>query len=136
MTPEPTMGDLVATIGPGGLESLYRAEREAKHRNFLSDTAERLQSLLDGSGTFAAIQNTVQNLRELAPADHDTLIVANGLIVDEVGFKNPHTIVLGGLDQVGNRSSIVAHFTQIMIKVVYLPRTEAGNPREVGFHAI
>jgi hypothetical protein len=136
MTTEPTMGDLISRIGPGGLESIYRTEREASHREFLSDTAESLQSLLDGSGTYAAIQDTVKNLRELAPEDHDTLIASCGLIIDEVGFKHPHTIVLGGMDERGDRSSIVAHFTQIMLKVVYLPRAGRTTPREVGFHAI
>ena len=115
-----------------------RQMEEENHANTASllASSQHLQSLLDGERTFAAIHESVQNLSDSAPEDHDTLIAAFGLIIDQVRFQHPHTIVLSGLDDSGNRSSVVAHFSQIVIRVVYLPRQANEAPREVGFHTI
>ena len=115
-----------------------RRMEEENHSNTQSllASSQSLQSLLDGESTFAAIHDSVQDLRESAPEDHDTLIAAFGLIVDQVRFQHPHTIVLSGSDDSGNRSSVVAHFSQIVIRVIYLPRVSEDSPREVGFHTI
>jgi len=99
-------------------------------------SSEHLQSLLDGESTFRAIHNSVQDLSNGAPEDHDTLIAAFGLIIDQVRFQHPHTLILSGTDDSGNRSSVVAHFSQIVIRVIYLPRVSDEAPREVGFHTI
>jgi hypothetical protein len=107
-----------------------------EHTKLLLESTDALHALLDGSSTFIAIQDSVEQLRESAPDDHDTLIAAFGMIVDEVRFQQPHTIVFSGTDESGYRGSIVAHFSQIVIRVVYVPRTPDVPRREVGFHTI
>lgn len=115
-----------------------RQMEDDNHENarLMVESSQALQSLLDGESTFAAIHDSVQDLNQSAPEDHDTLIAAFGLIVDQVRFQHPHTIILSGTDDSGNRSSVVAHFSQIVIRVIYLPRVSDGARREVGFHTI
>jgi len=126
------------------MDVLYQEARrkrrleEENHSNTeaLLASAQSLEGLLDGSGTFAAIKDSVEQLSATAPANHDTLIAAFGLIVDEVRFQHPHTIVLCGTDEAGNRSSVVAHFSQLVIRVIYLSRQPESAPREIGFHTL
>lgn len=94
-----------------------------------------IKSLLDGESTFIAMKNAVENLTEFAPKDHDTLITAFGLIVHKVTFQQPHTFTFCGIDETGNHSSVVVHYSQLVVKIVYLPHQE-GSPNVVGFHAI
>jgi hypothetical protein len=120
------------------MKAKERQMREDNHKNTLAllESSQSLQSLMDGSSTFHAIQSSVEDLAKLAPENHDTLIVASGLIVDEVRFQYPHTIILTGSNQAGYRSSIVAHFSQVAIEVIHIPREEDVEPKEVGFHTL
>ena len=115
-----------------------REMEEDNHTNTqrLVASSEHLESLLDGQSTFLAIQNSVNNLRKETPENHDTLIAAFGLIIDEVAFQHPHTIILSGVDNSGNHSSIVAHFSQLIIQVIHVKREEEAEPKEMGFHAL
>lgn len=131
-----SMNRVMAEIGADARRRRQMEEDNHANTRALLNSSKSLQSLLDGESTFDAIYESVQTLSESAPEDHDTLIAAFGLIVDEVKFQNPHTIVLSGFDDMGNRSSIVAHFSQIVIKIIYLPRRGEEQPREVGFHAL
>jgi hypothetical protein len=40
----------------------------------------------------------------------------------EARYIEPHTFLFQGVGQDGNRAGIVCHFTQVVAKVVYLPR--------------
>lgn len=130
------MNNLVSSIGADARRRRRMEEENHSNTQSLLASFQSLHSLLDGESTFGAIHDSVQDLSERAPEDHDTLIAAFGLIVDEVRFQHPHTIILGGFDDGGYRSSVVAHFSQIVIRVVYLPRISEQSPREVGFHTI
>ena len=123
------------------MHNMARQKRQMEDDNHtnaqsLLASSQAMESLLDGQSTFVAIHDSVQDLSNSAPEDHDTLIAAFGLIIDQVRFQHPHTIILSGTDDSGNRSSVVAHFSQIVIRVIYLPRVSEDAPREVGFHTI
>jgi hypothetical protein len=40
----------------------------------------------------------------------------------EARYIEPHTFLFKGVGQDGNRAGIVCHFTQIVARVVYLPK--------------
>jgi hypothetical protein len=40
----------------------------------------------------------------------------------EVRFSEPHTILFSGFNQEGNHTSVVVHYSQMVARVVYLPK--------------
>ncbi len=98
---------------------------------------KELQHFLDGRATYSAIVDCVHELSGNAPEHHDTLIDAFGLIIDQVTFQKPHTLRLGGTDDLGQRAVVVAHYSQVAVRVSYIPRTAPDAPsREMGFHTV
>ena len=83
---------------------------------------ERQRRLLSGDATWAALQSAVHHLVSVAPQDHDVLLQVFDLTVLEARYIEPHTFLFQGVGQDGNRAGIVCHFTQVVAKVVYLPR--------------
>ena len=98
---------------------------------------ERLQDFLDGTATYDAIVDCVHELSADAPEDHDTLIDAFGLIIDKVTFQKPHTFRFSGSDHLGHRAVVVAHYSQVSVRITYVPRITPDTPaREMGFHTV
>jgi hypothetical protein len=89
-----------------------RAERDAATTH----------SLLRGDSLFNALCKSVNDLKDRAPAEHDVLVEAFGINVVEVGFLEPHAFLLRGYDDAGNNTYVVAHFSQLVTRVVYLPK--------------
>ena len=74
--------------------------------------------LLSGRATFEALKKAVDEISRVAPQDHDVLIEVFDIPVSEVGFTEPHTLLLGGVDKDGHRTIIVAHYSQLVAKVI------------------
>ena len=95
--------------------------------------SEMTNTLLSGAATFAALKDAVDEVCRLAPKDHDVLIQAFGILVKDIRFTEPHTLLFSGVDQSGNGTVVVAHYSQVVAHVVYLPKQ--GPERVlIGFH--
>jgi hypothetical protein len=75
-----------------------------------------------GDSLFDALIKAVKDLSDSAPAEHDVLVEASGIYITKTGFIEPHAFLLNGYDDNGNETSIVAHFSQLVTRVVYLPK--------------
>jgi len=82
----------------------------------------KISHRLSGWETFSALKQAVDELTALAPENHDILIKAFDLAVTEIVYVEPHTLLFRGFDQEGNHSAVVAHFSQVIAHVVYLPK--------------
>jgi hypothetical protein len=99
------------------------------------DAQIRLPHLLSADASFKALQQAVEELTQSAPEDHDVLIQAFDLKIDEVRYVEPHTFLFSGLDDAGHRTFVTCHFTQLVARVVYLPK-RAENRVVTGFASI
>ena len=113
--PEPPLPDFLQSLPyvPSASDAAAAAGRE---------TVETLWDLLSGEATFVALKDAVEQIVGAAPEDHDVLIQAFNVSVLEVSFRKPHTILFRGLDQKGNHTSVVVHYSQMVARVVYLPK--------------
>lgn len=84
-----------------------------------------------GEATFIAIKKAVDDLVGAAPKDHDVLVHAFNIWVDKIGFIDPHTLLFSGCDQEGNHTSVVAHFSQVVARVIYVRKKEPFKDRVV-----
>jgi len=82
-----------------------------------------MNHLMSGAATFYALQKAVNDLVVAAPKDHDIIIQAFNISVEEVCFLKPHTILFRGFDQEGNQTSVVVHYSQMVAHVIYRPKT-------------
>jgi hypothetical protein len=85
-------------------------------------TVAAMHGLMSGDATFIALKDAVDDLTRSAPEDHDIVIQAFDILVTEVRFLEPHTLLLRGFNQKGDRTFVVAHYTQMVARVVYLPK--------------
>ena len=63
-------------------------------------TVAALHALMNGAATFAALKDAVDEIASSAPEDHDVVIHAFDIFITEVSFREPHTLLLRGFDQV------------------------------------
>lgn len=98
------------------------AAAQARRNRELYESQVALPHLLSGDATWAALQRAVADLTSRAPQDHDVLLQILDLIVLEARFIEPHTFLFEGITQVGHRAGVVCHFTQVVARVVYLPK--------------
>lgn len=84
--------------------------------------AAETNRLLSGDALYMALMAAVEELAKRAPAEHDVLVQAFGLVVTEVHLREPNALVFCGYDNNGNQSFAVAHFSQVVASVVYLPK--------------
>ena len=91
----------------------------SKARIQAGQDAALTQGLLRGDAMFTALQQAIHDLSRVAPAEHDVLIYALGIYVVKVGFIEPHAFLFQGHDGEGNETFVVAHFSQIVARVIY-----------------
>jgi len=78
--------------------------------------------LIGGEPTFIALKDALKLACEDAPDDCDIFIRAFNIFVKEVRFCEPHTFLFCGFDSEGNNSFVIAHFSQLVACVVYVPK--------------
>lgn len=83
---------------------------------------EMQRRLSSGDATFRGLTCAVESMKENAPADHDVLVEAFGLLVTEVNFLQPHSFVFLGFNTDGDRTCAVVHFSQVVTKVILRPK--------------
>jgi hypothetical protein len=86
------------------------------------DFGPGLSHYLSGDAAFAALKDAVENIKATAPKDHDVLIKAFDVAVTEVRYIEPHTLLFRGFNQEGHHTAIVAHYSQLVAHVVFLPK--------------
>jgi hypothetical protein len=86
------------------------------------EAMEKVQNLMTGVATFNALRVAADQIAQAAPADDDVVIEAFGIVVTNVSFAQPHMLLLGGRDKDGNTTIVVAHYSQIVARVVYQPK--------------
>src|SRR5437762_9568795 len=84
--------------------------------------APRASHWLTGDAAFRALQSEIMVLTSKAPKDHDVLIQAFGIRVTHVRYIEPHTLILRGFDHEGHDTSVVAHYSQLVAHILYLPK--------------
>lgn len=93
-----------------------RAIEEAARQGSLT------RKMLSGDALYVALVASVEELAKSAPAEHDVLVRAFGLVVTEVHLREPHAFIFHGYNDAGHQSFVVAHFSQVVATVVYLPK--------------
>ena len=86
-----------------------------------------LPLLLSGDATFLAIKSAIDEGVRLAPDDHDVWIYIGDVSVSEVRFIEPHAFLCEGIDKNGHWTKIICHFSQIFMKVVFIPKLSADR---------
>ena len=66
----------------------------------------------------AAVDGTVADASE----DHDVVILAFDTVVTHVVFVQPQAFLLIGHNEIGNRTTVVAHYSQMAVHVVAQPK--------------
>jgi len=77
---------------------------------------------LSGDAAFVALKQAVDELVACAPKDHDVLIQAFNISVREIRYIEPHTFLFSGFNQEGHHTAVVAHYSQVVAHIVYLPK--------------
>ena len=101
----------------GHLEAAKTARQAEAHAAQVA-----LPSLLSGDATWFALKRAVDDLVGHAPQDHDVLILVGDVAVLEAEFIEPHTFLFHGVNQDGHRTGIVAHYTQVVARIIYRPK--------------
>ena len=108
-----------------GLQNFLQEQNSIKQRVQNSQIA--LPSLLSGEATFLAIKSAIDEGVRLAPDDHDVWIYIGDVSVSEVRFIEPHAFLCEGVDKNGHWTKIICHFSQIFMKVVFIPKLSADR---------
>jgi len=81
-----------------------------------------LPRLLSGDATFMALNQAVTELSRSAPEDHDVLDSGIRHRGHASPLRRTAYIVFGGFDADGHQTFVVCHFSQLVSRVVYLPK--------------
>ena len=98
------------------------SERLVPRRQFDLSKITPLSHWLSGDAAFLALKEAVNKLVALAPEDNDVLVQAFNISVREIRYIEPHTFLFSGFNQEGHHTSVVAHFSQVVAHIVYLPK--------------
>ena len=86
---------------------------------------------LSGERTWTALIQAVNDLKSLAPEDHDVLLTMDDIRITHAEFLPPHSFFFEGIDPHGHETGMVVHFSQVKVRVVYLPKRNPTAPRIV-----
>jgi len=84
-----------------------------------------LPGLLSGEAVWLAFKQAIEEIERLAPKDHDIFIRVGDIRVVKARFIYPHSFFFEGLDQDGNHTRVIIHFSQLNARVVYFPKRGA-----------
>ena len=104
------------------LETTRMFQEQARRGRAMYESQIALPHLLSADATFEALKSAVEELSKSAPADHDVVIQAFDLTVSEVRYIKPHSLRFHGINDSGHQSFVIAHFSQLVAHVVYLPK--------------
>lgn len=77
---------------------------------------------LRGDAAFIALKEAVDELVASAPEDYDMLVQAFNISIGEIKYIEPHTCLFSGFNYEGHHTAVVAHYSQVVTHIVYLPK--------------
>lgn len=69
-----------------------------------------------------ALKQAVEELTGLAPKDHDVLVQVFNLAALEVRHIEPHSLLFRCVDERGQDTYVICHFSQLVARVIYQPK--------------
>jgi len=114
----------IATIQGSGYEELALEEAQRQ--------GELTRRYLSGDALFVALNEAVDALLKVAPKECDVLIEACGVYMSHVEFIEPHTFLFTGNNDAGDKTFVVAHYSQVTARVVFM-KPKAPDRVIVGF---
>jgi len=84
--------------------------------------AEQNRRLLSGEATFRALIKAKDAVLASAPEDHDVLVETFELLIENVTYVPPHAFIFLGFDGDGHQTCAVAHFSQVVTKIIMRPK--------------
>ena len=78
-----------------------------------------MRDLLSGHATWVAMQSALQQLRRIAPKDHDVVIKVSDVTVLKAYFIEPHAFIFEGVNDHGEDTWIGLHFSQLVFGVIH-----------------
>jgi hypothetical protein len=116
-----------------GMHSIQQAQQEAGRRMRAAAEAQiAMPKLLSGYATWDAMQSALEQLRRVAPKDHDVVIKVSDVTVVEAYFIEPHAFLFEGYNDVGENTWIGLHFSQLVFAVIHRPKSRP-EPVITGF---
>lgn len=96
------------------------ADRESVRRaRTAAETQIALPKILSGNATWDAMKSAVEQLRRVAPEDHDVVIKVSDVTVVKAYFIEPHAFLFEGVNDVGENTWIGLHFSQLVFAVIH-----------------
>ena len=103
-----------------GTDAIHQIQREAGLRARAAAEAQiALPNLLSGFATWDAMKSAMEQLRRIAPKDHDVVIKVSDVTVIEAYFIEPHAFLFQGVNDVGEDTWIGLHFSQLVFAVIH-----------------
>lgn len=69
--------------------------------------------------------SAVEQLRRIAPKDHDVVVKVANVTVIKTYFIEPHAFLFDGVNDVGEDTWIGLHFSQLIFAVIHRPKFRA-----------
>jgi hypothetical protein len=91
-------------------------------KNFDLKSITPISHWLSGDAAFVALKKAVKEIVASAPKDNDVLVHAFNISVREISYIEPHTFLFRGFNQEGHHTAVVAHYSQVVAHIVYLPK--------------
>ena len=110
-------------------------QAQANHARRLRKAAEAqiaLPALLSGRATWEAMKSAVEQLRCIAPKDHDVVIKVSDVTVIKAYFIEPHAFLFAGFNDIGEDTWIGLHFSQLVFAVIHRLK-KTSEPVITGF---
>lgn len=92
-----------------------------------------MSDYLSAEAAYGALQNAVDKFRRIAPENHDIVIEAFNILVTKVEYIEPYILSLRGFNHEGNDTLVVTHFTQLVARIVHVPKCVKRDRIITGF---
>jgi hypothetical protein len=115
------------------MDAIHEAQREHGRRMRAAAEAQiSMPALLSGHATWEAMQSAIEQLRHVAPTDHDVVIKVSDVTVVKAYFIEPHAFLFEGFNAAGENTWIGLHFSQLVFAVIHRPKSRP-EPVITGF---
>lgn len=78
-----------------------------------------MPALLSGHATWEAMKSAIEQLRRVAPKDHDVVLKVSDVTVIEAYFIEPHTFLFEGVNDAGQSTWLGLHFSQLAFAAIH-----------------
>ena len=111
------------------MSAIKESEALAKQRQM----AKEQSLLLTGEMTYWTLKKELEKIMGSAPKGHDVIVQAFDLSVLEIVYVKPHVLLFRGLDEEGNDTTVLSHFSQIVARIITIPTNPGASRVITGF---